>query len=129
MSQENVETVRLAFRGWDEQGPAGFLGAFHEDIEYFPMEDRGLVRGHDGFLRYFAEWLDTWEDYGHRLIEVRDAGERVVAGISMEARGSSSGVEVAMEFWQIWLFRGDRVSRIDEFARRAEALDAVGLSG
>ena len=127
MSQENVEIVRQSFRGWDEQGPKGFLLAFHEDVEYFPMEDRGLVRGHDGFLRYFEAWLDTWEDYRHRLIEVLDSGERVVVGISMEARGGSSGVEVAMEFWQVWLFRGNRASRIDEFVDRAEALEAAGV--
>lgn len=127
MSQGNVEIVRQAFRGWDEHGPEGFLVAFHDDIEYFPMEDRGLVKGHDGFLRYFADWLDTWDDYGHQLIEVHDAGERVVVGISMEARGSSSGVDVAMEFWQVWLLRAGRAKRIDEFVDRAEALDAVGL--
>jgi ketosteroid isomerase-like protein len=128
MSQKHVEMVRRAFRDWDEQGPKGFLPAFHDDVEYFPMEDRGLVRGHDGFLRYFAEWLDTWEDYQHRLIEARASGGDVVVGIAMGARGGSSGVDVAMEFWQVWHFRAGLTSRIDEYVNRAEALEAVGLS-
>jgi hypothetical protein len=33
-----------------------------------------------------------------------------------------------MEYWQVWLIRGDKAARWEEYFDRAEALKAAGLS-
>ena len=104
------------------------LPFFHEDIEYLPMEERGSVHGHDALRRYFERWMEPWDEFQVGPTEFLHAGDHVFNGVAMHGRGRSSGVEVRMEYWQVWLFREQRAARWDEYVNRAEALEAVGLS-
>ena len=45
----------------------------------------------------------------------------------MRACGRGSGVEVEMEYWQVWLFRDGKAARWEEYLDRQEALEAAGL--
>jgi ketosteroid isomerase-like protein len=128
MSQENVEIVRAVFRGWDERGVDGILPFFHDDIDYLPMEEGETVHGHDAMRRYFERWMEPWDEYWTSPTEFLHRGDYVLNGIALKGRGRGSGVEVAMEYWQVWLIRGDRVARCEEYLNRSEALKAVGLS-
>ena len=128
MAQETVEIVRSVFRGWNEDGIDGMLPFFHDDIEYLPMEERGVIHGHDGLRRYFDRWMDAWDELRISLTEIIVANEQVFNGITLQGRGHGSGVEVTMEFWQVWRFREGRAVRWEEYPDRSEALEAAGLS-
>jgi ketosteroid isomerase-like protein len=127
MSQENVELVKAVFRGWNDAGVDGMLPFFHEDIEYLPME-RASVHGHDALRRYFERLLEPWAEFDVGPTEFLDAGDYVFNGVAMNGRGRGSGVEVRMEYWQVWLIRGERAARWEEYLDRTEALEAAGLS-
>ena len=45
-----------------------------------------------------------------------------------QGRGQASGVEVDTRFYEVYTLREGKVSRVDEYIERAEALEAVGLS-
>ena len=128
MSQENVEIVKAVFRGLDDAGVDGMLPFLREEFEYFPAEERGSVHGHDGLRRYFRRWMEAWDEFHLRPTEFLDAGDHVFVGAALNGRGRGSGVEVRMEGWQVWLIRGGRAARCEEYSDRAEALAAVGLS-
>jgi ketosteroid isomerase-like protein len=128
MSQENVEIVKAVFRGWSEGGVGGMLKFFHDDIEYLPVEEGGMIHGHDAMRRYFERWMEPWEEFQVGPTEFLDAGDYVFNGVALKGRGRGSGVEVAMEYWQVWLIRGDRAVRWEEYLDRSEALGAAGLS-
>ena len=128
MSQENVEIVKAVFRGLDDAGVDGMLPFLHEEFEYFPAEERGSVHGHDGLRRYFRRWMEAWDEFHLRPTEFLDAGDHVFVGAALNGRGRGSGVEVRMEGWSVWLIRGERAARCEEYSDRAEALEAVGLS-
>ena len=128
MSQENVEIVKAVFRGLDDAGVDGMLPFLHEEFEYFPAEERGSVHGHDGLRRYFRRWMEAWDEFHLRPTEFLDAGDHVFVGAALNGRGRGSGVEVRMEGWQVWLIRGERAARCEEYSDRAEALEAAGLS-
>ena len=128
MSQENVEIVKAVFRGLDDAGVDGMLPFLHEEFEYCPAEERGSVHGHDGLRRYFRRWMEAWDEFHLRPMEFLDAGDYVFVGAALNGRGRGSGVEVRMEGWQVWLIRGERAARCEEYLDRAEALAAVGLS-
>ncbi len=128
MSQENVEIVRAAFRGWDERGVDGMLTFFHDDIEYLPAEEGGNIQGHDALRRYWEGFMEAWDEFHMGPTEFLDAGDHVFNRVAINGRGRGSGVEVAMEFWQVWLIRGERAARCEEYLNRSEALEAVGLS-
>jgi ketosteroid isomerase-like protein len=103
------------------------LPFLHEDFEYLPGEEGGWVHGHDALRRYFERWLEPWENFDLRPTEFLHAGDYVVNGIAMNGRGRGSGVEVRMEGWQVWLIRGERAARCEEYPTRARALEAAGL--
>jgi ketosteroid isomerase-like protein len=128
MSQENVEIVKAVFRGLDDAGVDGMLPFLHEEFEYFPAEERGSVHGHDGLRHYFRRWMEAWDEFHLRPTEFLDAGDYVFVGAALNGRGRGSGVEVRMDGWQVWLIRGERAARCEEYSDRAEALEAVGLS-
>jgi len=127
MSQENVEIARAIFRGWNDAGLEGMLPFFHEEFEYLPAEEGGSVHGHDALRRYWEHWLEAWDDFDLGPTEFLDAGDYVLVGIALTGRGRDSGVEVRMEGWQVWLIRGERAARCEEYLDRSEALKAAGL--
>jgi ketosteroid isomerase-like protein len=45
-----------------------------------------------------------------------------------EGRGRESGVEVDTRFYVVYSLRDGKVSRVDEYIERDEALKAAGLS-
>jgi ketosteroid isomerase-like protein len=128
MSQENVEIVRAIFRGWSDAGVEGMLPFCHEEFEYLPNEEGGSVHGHNALRRYFERWSEAWDNFDFGPTEFLDAGDYVFVGIVLNGRGRGSGVEVRMEGWHVWLIRGDRAARCEEYSDRAEALEAAGLS-
>jgi ketosteroid isomerase-like protein len=127
MSRENVEVVKAVFQAWDEGGVEGILRFLHDDIEYLPQEEGGAIHGHDGIRRYFHRWMEPWDEFHVRPTEFRDVGDCVLNGAAMRGRGRGSGIEVTMRYWSVWLIRGGRVARWEEYAERTEALTAVGL--
>ena len=128
MSRENVEIVRAIFRGWKDAGVEEMLPFFHEAFEYLPNEEGGSVRGHDALRRYFERWSEAWDNFDFGPTEFLDAGDYVFVGLAMNGRGRGSGVEVRMEGWSVWLIRGERAARCEEYLDRAAALEAFGLA-
>jgi ketosteroid isomerase-like protein len=104
------------------------LPFFHEDIEYLPVEERGIVHGHDALRRYFDRWMEPWDEFQVGPTEFRHSDDSVLNGVAMKGRGRGSGVETTKEYWQVWRFREGRAARWEEYDDRAEALGAVGLS-
>lgn len=127
MSRENVELVKAVFRGWNEAGVDGILKFFHDDIEYLPREEGGVIHGHDGMRRYFERWMEAWDEFQVGPTEFLEVGDYVLNGATLKARGRGSGVAVAMEYWQVWLIRAGKAARWEEYLDRTEALEAVRL--
>ena len=59
--------------------------------------------------------------------EIIDAGDQVVVVAHHQGRGRESGVEVDTRFYEVYTLREGKVSRVDEYTERAEALEAAGL--
>jgi ketosteroid isomerase-like protein len=91
MSQENVEIVKAVFRGWNEGGVGGMLKFFHGDIEYLPVEEGGMIHGHDAMRRYFERWMEPWEEFQVGPTEFLDAGDYVFNGVALKGRGVVAG--------------------------------------
>ena len=128
MSEENVETVKAIFRGWDEDGTEGMLRFFHEGIIYRPIDEIEAVRGHDAVREYFKRWMEPWDSFHVEPSEFLTTGAYVLNGTVVQGRGRRSGVDVEWVYWQVWLFDGGRAAQWNEYQHRVEALEAVGLS-
>ena len=63
-----------------------------------------------------------------RAAEIIDADDKVVSAVLQRGRPRGSDTPVESRWWQVLTFRDGGLARVEMFSRRAEALEAAGLS-
>jgi ketosteroid isomerase-like protein len=128
MSQENVEIVRRAFAyeiyGVGDRAEAEAI--FDPDVVINPTEE-GPSYGLDAIRDNIEQWKGAWEELEVTTEEFIDAGDRVLVTAHHRGRGRESGIEVDTRFYLVYSLRNGKVVRSDEYADRAEALEAAGV--
>ena len=130
MSKENVEVVHEWVAAWNRRDLDQMLSLFDSDVEWrtsgaFLGVDSSYT-GHDGFTRFWREFVEAWESFQVRIDAVRDCGDRVLALGSFEAQGRD-GLEVRRPTASVWAFRAGRGVVVQVYADQAQAFEAVGL--
>jgi ketosteroid isomerase-like protein len=132
MSQENVEIVRRGYRALNEGGIEAALELFDPDIEVdFPPEvspEPQTLRGHDAIRRWFEALAEVMEGVRIEPEEFIETGDRIVVPVQLIGTGRGSGIEAVQRVTQVWTLRNGRAVRMDAYADKASALEAVGLS-
>jgi ketosteroid isomerase-like protein len=133
MSEANVEVVRAHYAWLGLLAEGGevrewALTYFDPNCEYWPVEEVDAVSGHDALIGWIERWLDAWSSYSEEVEEIIDGGEIVVAAISINGRGRTSGVEISQRFFHVIEMRDGRILRMREYLDRDQALEAAGLS-
>ena len=137
MSQENLEIVRQVYDAVARRDAESVLALYDPDVEvrFAPgtLADRigeaGSFHGHEGLRAFDRELRQAFEDFETNYEELIDAGERVVSVSRYRATGRRSGVEIdGPPQFLTWTIRDGKVIRVDWYNRRAEALEAAGLS-
>jgi ketosteroid isomerase-like protein len=137
VSQENVEIVRRVFEAVARRDAASIIALYDPEIEvhFAPgtladrMGEASTFRGLEGLRAFDRELRQAFEDFETNCEELIEAGERVVSVSRYRARGRRSGVEVdGPPQFLIWTIAEGRITRVDWFDTRDEALDAAGLS-
>jgi ketosteroid isomerase-like protein len=130
MSRENVEVVERTLAEVMRTGePEWELLDQAVEVHDHDIPDAGEYRGHQGFTRWLEDWGAAWEDFDMVPEEVVDGGERVALIVQMKATGKGSGVEVARQDGIVCTVREGKITRLDYFNSRAEALRAAGVAG
>ena len=132
MSQENVEIVRSGWDAWTRGDIDGIFEAWDPevvwDLTHFRDWPDRIYRGHEGVRRFLSDWLELWDAYEVGVDAILAApGDRVVALAWQRGKGRESGLPMEMEWAQIATIRGGRVTRVENFDKREEALEAAGL--
>ena len=127
MSQENVEIVRAQYASFGQLAEGGevhswVLGYFDPNCEYRPVEEVNAVCGHQALIGWTKRWLEAWSSYSDRVEEIIDGGEIVVAAISINGRGRTSGVEIRQRFFHVFEMREGRILRLREYLGEAAGL-------
>jgi ketosteroid isomerase-like protein len=136
MSQENVELVERtyerindAYKTGEYQGPMEEL--CHPDVVLstsgmFP--ESGEYRGFDGLREFTINQAEAFEEISAQPVEFIDAGDQVVVPLRFGGKARHSGIKAAFSVVHVWSVREGKISRLDMFQSRAEALNAVGLA-
>ena len=135
MSQENVETIREMFALLNERGVGAatevfgdLLAADFELEEAAELPDPEAYTGREAFIDNMAKLEESFEELRIEPLEIVDLGEKVIVVVSMSGRGQGSNVPVEMTFAQLWSLRDGKAVSLRDYATRAEALEAVGMS-
>jgi uncharacterized protein len=135
MSRENVEIVQRVYDAVARRDTDTVLALYDPEVEWDASQSplgrvtgASVFHGHEGLRRAFREWYDGWEHVEDNIEELIDAGEHVIAVVTLRGRGRSSGVEVE---WKdsaaVWTIRNGKVIRVVWLPSRETALEAVGL--
>jgi ketosteroid isomerase-like protein len=129
MSQENVELVRGGFDAFQQGDLSRMLDLMADDlVTYRSDPDGATYHGKEGFLRATADWTEDFSEWSVIPEEFIGAGDGVLVRVRQFARGQASGIPIEGEFWFVFEMRGRKVAKLSFYARRGEALEAVGLS-
>jgi uncharacterized protein len=129
MSRENVEVVRRINEQLLATGELA-LDLVHEDIKVLDHDapDQGEYRGHAGVAQWLEDWGAAWGEWTYEPEQYIDAGDIVVVFIRAMTKGRSSGVELDREDGVVFKLRDGKITHIDYYNDRDQALEAVGLS-
>jgi hypothetical protein len=143
MSQENVELVKALFPppGTDvcalfrdedsfarlREALSPILTDDFESVVVFPGETR-IYAGPEGLRKNWLDWLEPWATYRTGIDELIDVGERVVLLLRDHGRREGMDREVEIIGASIATIREGKLARWEDYADRAEALEAVGLA-
>ncbi len=102
---------------------------YHPSADYLPPDMDTVYYGHDGYRRFWRQWLDAFADVRWDPEEMIDFGARTLVTTRQSGHGSGSGVAVSQPVFQVFTYRDGLVIRQEDFSDRSKALEAAGLSG
>ncbi len=132
MSEENVEIVRGCLDAFNRGDmPASLKDvdpAFELHMDLGFPEGPTTHLGHDGFKEFWGGGPhERFAGFRLEPDEFIDAGDQVLVPVRAVGRGKGSGAKVEQAHFQAWTLRNCKVVRLDVYADKAEALEAVGL--
>jgi ketosteroid isomerase-like protein len=133
MSEENVEIVRKhieAFRQGDPDGALSHLDPYVVwDASRLDLLDVTVAYGHEVFSETIRHYIGAFEDYDYEAQRLTDLGPgAVLAVLTEEGRGKSSGVPVRQSFAALYTVIDGKIARVTFFPTEEQALGAAGLS-
>lgn len=123
--QDNVKLVRSLWAAIGEGGLEAALELTAPDVEWRPHQAGGQVLTSQELLRFFTEFQGERQLLEARPYSFHAHGDLVLASGSFRLRGSERMSEFQIHF--VYEFEEGALRRATTFARRGEALEAMGL--
>jgi ketosteroid isomerase-like protein len=129
VSQENVEIVREYFEATNRRDFASAMDAYTEDVVLVVtgLLPDGTFSGREAVGRWFGDWFSAFgPEYHFDVLEAKEVGERVFAKARHSGRGRASGIAVDASTAYVFAIHAGKITRVELYADRAEALKAMG---
>lgn len=131
MSQADLELVRKGYERFRETGVMDGEFTAHDFVwdmsKFRGWPEQQTYEGVEGARAFLREWTEAWHDWELQLVELHDAGDRIVAIMRQQGRAKSTGLHVDMTFAQVWTVRDGKQVRMEMYADPEEAFEATGL--
>jgi ketosteroid isomerase-like protein len=127
----NLGLVRKFVDAFNRRDVESMAGHYEPDVELHEWPTApgaGVYRGVDGVRSALAGWFEAWEWMRVEIVELVDAGDRVLVTLDQRAKGRGSEIEVEIRSFNVYTFRDGKVLRMQLFTEREPALEAAGLS-
>jgi ketosteroid isomerase-like protein len=131
MSPRNVEVIARGYTAWNRRDLPGTLEVISADLEFWPLPGfldlEEVYRGKDGWKRFFETWWEAWTALDLTIDRMEDLDDQVLALVTFNGVGRSSGVEVKLSVAHLWSMRDGLAVRVDVLLP-GTALKAAGLA-
>ena len=135
MSEGLIESLRKALSVANDEGMEAATAAFgdllHPDFEIEEaagVPDPERYTGREAFVENLRKLEEAFDQIRIEPLEFVDLGGQIVVVVSMAGRGRGSGAAVETTFAQLWTVRDGKATSLHDYATKAEALEAAGLS-
>ena len=135
MSQENVEIVRRVYDAAARRDDIAPFEVYAEDIVWdlshtrrAALNPKTVYHGHEGVRENWRDALSVFGAVDFDVEELIDAGDRVLAVIREREVGRASGAPVETTHLAVWTLAEGKVTKLQVFDDRHQALEAAGLS-
>ena len=132
MSQENMEVVQRLYELFERRDvEAMFPELAAPDIELrvpalYP-DMPSVFRGREGVEEWIAMVDEVWAEWRFEPERYLDAGSTVVVLARLIGEARTSGVHLERDVAHVWTLKEGRVTGIQAYLDREEALEAAGL--
>ena len=109
-----VEAVTQIYEEWERGNFRAGRELYADEMTlqvHNPIPDAGVYDTVEGLQRYMRRFLETWEDYEIRAVDVAEDGDQVV--VLVHHGGRARGAWTESDFTAVWTFEGERVTRMD----------------
>jgi ketosteroid isomerase-like protein len=132
MSEADVALIRGAFVDIAEGDVGTMFRISAPDVRVYPRpaqpDSAEEYRGLEGLMEYLTSWYSAWEEYDVELVELRDAGDHVLA-VALETGRSPEGLEVQDRFTHSFLLRDGKVLEWHMYDSYEDAIAALEPDG
>lgn len=128
MSEANVHIAREALDAWNAGDMDRLRDLYDPEAVYAVPSDwveAGPYRGRDAIMEQFGVLRDVFGGSSFDPVELRDAGDYVVAQVHFH--GDTRGLPLTTEMAWVYTMRRGLIARLEVFRTKAEALKAAGL--
>jgi ketosteroid isomerase-like protein len=128
----NVEVVLDQYAATNERDFRRAMSYYDDDVELVagePWLRTGVFKGREAVGSWFGDWFSTFDrDARFDVTEARELQNGAVLLVAdHHARGRASGIEVRSTVIWVYRLRGGKITRVEGFASREQALEAAGL--
>jgi ketosteroid isomerase-like protein len=127
MSQANLETVSDHLHAMRRRDLESMATRLDPDVVHQGVQDHLVCNDRDEVLDSMRGSL-TREDFGVDHLEIIEAGDRVVVGISGSLFRDVPWAPLQGQVFVVYTLRDGRIVRMDDHLTRAEALAAAGVA-
>ena len=134
MDKQRADLIDRFYEAFSRRDVDAVMDLCDESVEVYKNPDvvemvSALTpRGREKVATYLSGWLDSWDMYQARVVELREAGgDEVVALVDVRARGRGSQFDIEEEIADVFRFGGDRIVRMRLHVTRDVALRDAGL--
>ena len=127
----NVQILSDAYAAFAAGDVPAVLAVMSPDIvwneaENFPYADRNPYVGPDAVVQgVFARLGGEWDFWNLEIEHLLDAGDAVVALGRYKARHAETGKDLDAQFAHIWWLVDGKITRFQQYADTAQAIDAT----
>jgi ketosteroid isomerase-like protein len=129
MSHENIELVQRSIAAYNRRDFEAMRGMNHPDIQLDWSASRGLetgiYRGADEVMRFYENFLETFEQVDIEPDRIIESGDSVVVPNTAHIRGRD-GIETVARSAFVFEVRDGLIARICLYQETREALEATG---
>jgi hypothetical protein len=132
MSEEE-RVIRAVIQAFNDGAPERAPDLFNPDLEMqdLPtMPDAGWHHGIEGAVQWAVKWQSTFPDVRIEGFDFRvSSGNRVLFAFKGQGHGAHSGAWTEIVGYGVGTLREAKLSRLELYIEKADALEAAGLRG